>query len=221
MSLHRGDMTHAGYPDPSFEKSHRALVQVNTTRFLGLGGLGTDALLLEAQQKLEREHPLRPGEHFINYTFDYQHQFFPLIDRLELTLSAEVIREKNRPEYQIPGDDLLESGALRNGDLLYIFYPNPNKAKRVYVVDYEFNKTTNELELTYYPADGRPKIKKAKIPIHLIYFTVMTQKEKQAIGHSIGDTISREGKEYRIIAHRRKSLLLEDEDGIQKFTWPQ
>lgn len=49
----------------------------------------------------------------------------------------------------------------------------------------------------------------------------MTQKEEQAIGHGIGDTFSQEGKEYRIIAHRRKSLLIEDEEGIQKFTWPQ
>ena len=221
LSLHRGAMTHAGYPDPNFVNSHRALVQVSTTRFLGIGGLGTDALLLEAQRELERLHPLRPGEHFINYTYDYQHQFFPLIDRLELTLSAQVIKAKDQAEYVIPGHDYLESKALRNGDLIYAFYPNPNKAQLLRVVDYEYKLTTNELELSYYPEEGRPKVKKAAIPLHLVYFTQMTAHEKEQIGHDIGEEISLEGESFKIMAHRRKSLLLENQEGVRKFTWPK
>lgn len=218
MAYHHGNMNHAGYPNPNYHKTGKVLVQVHTTRVLGIGGLGTDAMLMEAQQKLEKRHPLRPGESFINHTYDYKHKFFLFGDRTTLSLSAEVIKDNQGPSFPLNDPDFLEGNYLRNGDLVYLLHPNPNRVKKAVVVDYNYNEVANRMELEFYWPNERPKVQSRSLPMQSVFFTEMTIPEAYKAEFDIGHLVFYKKQPYFVSAYRRGSVLLVDESGNQVIT---
>ncbi len=219
LAYHQGGMQHAGYPDPNFQKVGKAYAQVSTNRILFFGGLGTDALLLEAQQKLETLHPLKPGEHFINYTYDYKRKYHLLGNQTELTISAEVVREKSfKPDYS-QFDPISD---LRSGDTIYIkplgdYYEISPAA----YISHEHNKLRDGFELQFFYLNERPLFLKQLIPLNRIFFSKMSVDDEASTGYKIGQKVMLENEEYRIVAYHRKEFILRNKLGAHRSWVPE
>ncbi len=62
--------------------------------FLGIGGFKTDALLLEAKNKLYKNYPLKQNELYGTFTIDVKRGFYLIYSRTELLLSADILMKK-------------------------------------------------------------------------------------------------------------------------------
>lgn len=211
VAYHQGGMQHAGYPNPNFKKVGKAYAQVSTNRILLFGGLGTDALLIEAQQKLETLHPLKPGEHFINYTYDYKRKYHLVGNQTELTLSAEVVREKGfEPDYS----QFNPLSDLRSGDTIFIkplgdYYEISPAA----YISHEHNELRDGFELQFMYLNERPRFNTRFIPLNRIFFSKMSAEDKASTGFKIGQKVNVNNEEYRILAYHRKEFVLRNAKG--------
>ena len=63
-----------------------------TNKFLGLGGVSKDALVLEAKRALIMNRALKPNEEYVNFTVDFKNTYWPFYVQNKVTLSADVVR---------------------------------------------------------------------------------------------------------------------------------
>ncbi len=212
VAYHYGDMSHAGYPDPRFETSGKAYAQVSTTRILFLGGLGTDGMLMEAQQKLHDLHPLKEGEYFINYTYDYKHKFFLFGDRTELTLSADVIRDRSIAVSNSNFDPVKD---LRNGDPIYLLNATSRgTVKKAIFINYDGDTQKDTVGVEFIWANERPRFKKKTMPLGFLFFTQMTENDIALHKLKIGQEIKNfRQRDWIIVAYSRGQFILENKEG--------
>ncbi|RYM36084.1 hypothetical protein ERX46_03560 [Brumimicrobium glaciale] len=56
-----------------------------------MGGVATDALVLEAKRNLYKNYPLAPGQALANVSVDFKRSFFPIISKAKVVISADII----------------------------------------------------------------------------------------------------------------------------------
>lgn len=62
----------------------------STTKFLGIGGNGRDALILEAKQNLYKKFPYKKGILLSNFSVDFKNSYVLFIHTTKVTVSADV-----------------------------------------------------------------------------------------------------------------------------------
>jgi len=75
---HVGVMTgNASISDANFNVIGLAVGSAKTQHIMGIGGLGKDALILEAKRNLYLKYPLKKGQALANVTVDIKRSAFP------------------------------------------------------------------------------------------------------------------------------------------------
>jgi len=69
-----------------------------TTHILGIGGLSSDALVLEAKRNLLRSSPLRKGQALANITVDFKRAYYFLVNKTTVTVTADIVDFNNDPD---------------------------------------------------------------------------------------------------------------------------
>jgi hypothetical protein len=72
-----------------YEDIAYGVAQVN--KFLGIGGISQDALVLEAKRELMKNRPLRQNEVYINFTVDFKRTYVLLYSQTKVVMSADVV----------------------------------------------------------------------------------------------------------------------------------
>lgn len=91
-ATHSGVMTgNAALSDANFKVVDYAIGTAQTTHVLGIGGLGTEALVLEAKRNLYENYPLSSGQALANVSVDFKRSMFFLVFTLKAVVSADVI----------------------------------------------------------------------------------------------------------------------------------
>jgi len=89
---HVGVMTgNASISDANFNVVGLAVGSAKTQHIMGIGGLGKDALILEAKRNLYLNYPLKKGQALANVTVDIKRSAFPFVFKTMATVSADVI----------------------------------------------------------------------------------------------------------------------------------
>ena len=98
-ATHMGVMSgNASISDANFNLKGLAIGTSKTTHVLGIGGLGKDALILEAKRNLYTNYPLKQGQALANVTVDIKRSFFPFVATTKATITADVIDFNNKPD---------------------------------------------------------------------------------------------------------------------------
>ncbi|MFK8044267.1 MAG: DUF6567 family protein [Crocinitomicaceae bacterium] len=98
-AFHTGTMTgNATIMGPNFTVQGMAYGKAETKHVFGIGGLGKEAIVLEAKRKMYTAFPLEPGQAFANVTVDFKKGFYIVYSKLTCTISADIIDFNERPE---------------------------------------------------------------------------------------------------------------------------
>jgi hypothetical protein len=62
-----------------------------TTKIFGIGGLGKEALVLEAKKDLLQNYPLKDGLALANVTLDFKNSFILFVNTQKVTVSADLV----------------------------------------------------------------------------------------------------------------------------------
>ncbi len=65
--------------------------KAKATRIFGIGGLGKEALILEAKKDLYKNYPLRKGQAYANISFDIRNALYLIVTQSKATVSADII----------------------------------------------------------------------------------------------------------------------------------
>ncbi len=91
-AFHNGTMAgNAALSDANFSVVDFVTGHSKTTHVFGIGGLRSDALVLEAKRNLYANHPLKQGQALANVTVDFKRTYIIIALITEVTVSAEVI----------------------------------------------------------------------------------------------------------------------------------
>ena len=97
-ATHIGIMSgNASISDANFNVAGLAIGTAKTQHILGFGGLGKDALILEAKRNLYTNYPLKKGQALANVTVDIKRSFFPFVMNTKAIISADVIDFNSEP----------------------------------------------------------------------------------------------------------------------------
>jgi hypothetical protein len=92
---HWGMMTgNATLSSNNFKTIKIATGTAATTKILGIGGLGKDALVFEAKKDLLQNYPLKDGQALANVTVDIKTSFIILVVKEKVTVTADIIEFK-------------------------------------------------------------------------------------------------------------------------------
>ena len=91
-ATHSGMMTgNAALSDANFKVVDYAIGRSETFKFLGMGGVPVDGIVMEAKRNLYDNYPLKSGQALANVTVDFKRSYFVLIFGLKVTVTADVI----------------------------------------------------------------------------------------------------------------------------------
>ncbi|WP_146194173.1 DUF6567 family protein [Brumimicrobium oceani] len=91
-AFHSGVMTgNAALSDANFKVVDYAVGTSETFKVFGLGGVATDALVLEAKRNLYKNYPLKAGQALANVSVDFKRSFFPVVSKNKVVVSADII----------------------------------------------------------------------------------------------------------------------------------
>lgn len=92
-AFHSGMMS-ANLPESGtrFEFKRMAFGRSSVTRVFGLGGLGTEGLVLDAKRDMYRNYPLMKGEAYANVSVDYKNTFIIVAHITEVVVSADIVQ---------------------------------------------------------------------------------------------------------------------------------
>ncbi len=94
-ATHLGMMTgNASLSSNNFKVVKIAAGHAKTTRIFGLGGLGKDALVLDAKKDLLQNNPLRDGQALSNVTVDFKTSFIFFVITEKVTVAADIVEFK-------------------------------------------------------------------------------------------------------------------------------
>ena len=92
-AFHNGVMiSNPNFTSPDYVLSSLAIGTASTEKFLGIGGLKTDALVLEAKKNLYSNFPLKKGQSYSNLTVDFKKSFFIIYNKTIVTVSADIVQ---------------------------------------------------------------------------------------------------------------------------------
>jgi hypothetical protein len=91
-AFHQGMMTgSASISNSNFSIVDFVTGTATTSQIFGIGGLNSDALVLEAKRNLYINHPLKRGQALANLTVDFKREFYFIIFKTRATITAEVV----------------------------------------------------------------------------------------------------------------------------------
>ncbi|WP_159038567.1 DUF6567 family protein [Brumimicrobium mesophilum] len=91
-AFHTGVMSgNAALSDANFKVVDFAIGTSETFKVFGLGGVATDALVLEAKRNLYHNYPLTDGQALANVSVDFKRSFFLIVSKNKVMVSADVI----------------------------------------------------------------------------------------------------------------------------------
>jgi hypothetical protein len=94
-ATHLGMMTgSASLSSNNFKMIKIATGTASTTKFLGIGGLGKDALVSDAKKNLMQNNPLKEGQALANVTVDFKTSFIILVVTEKCTVTADIVEFK-------------------------------------------------------------------------------------------------------------------------------
>ncbi len=95
-AFHSGMMTaNPEYTQNNLELKELATAEANSVRFLGIGGLSKQALVLEAKKNLYQNYPLNQGQAYANISVDIRDLYLFIYHKTTITLSADIIGDVN------------------------------------------------------------------------------------------------------------------------------
>lgn len=65
-----------------------------TTKIFGFGGLGKDALVLEAKKSMLQNNPLKDGQALANVTVDFKNSYLLIVMTQKVTVTADIVEFK-------------------------------------------------------------------------------------------------------------------------------
>jgi hypothetical protein len=65
-----------------------------TTKIFGFGGLGKDALVLEAKKNMLQSNPLKDGQALANVTVDFKNSILFIVMTQKVTVTADIVEFK-------------------------------------------------------------------------------------------------------------------------------
>ncbi|WP_159038566.1 DUF6567 family protein [Brumimicrobium mesophilum] len=91
-AFHSGVMVgSASLSDENFTVIDYAIGTSNTTQVFGIGGIGTDALVLEAKRNLYENYPLSKGQALANVSVDFKRSYVIIVSKLKVVVSADIV----------------------------------------------------------------------------------------------------------------------------------
>ncbi|MCH2215146.1 MAG: hypothetical protein MK086_08255 [Flavobacteriales bacterium] len=92
-AFHFGNISsNASFDNGNFKILTIASGQAQTIHVFGIGGLDKDALVLEAKKDMYQKYPLSDGQIFGNITVDYKREFYFVVVKTLVTVSADVVQ---------------------------------------------------------------------------------------------------------------------------------
>lgn len=94
-ATHWGMMTgNASLSSNNFKITKIATGSATATKIFGIGGLGKDALVLDAKKNLLQNYPLRDGQALANVTIDIKTSFIFFVIKEKATVTADIVEFK-------------------------------------------------------------------------------------------------------------------------------
>ena len=91
-AIHTGMMTgNASLSHPNFKIVDVAVGTASTTKVFGIGGLKSDALVLQAKKNLFNKYPLKKGQALANVTVDFKRSAYFIVYTTKVTISADIV----------------------------------------------------------------------------------------------------------------------------------
>jgi hypothetical protein len=94
-AMHWGMMTgNASLSANNFKIVKMVTGTSKTTKFLGIGGLGKEGLVLEAKKDMLMNNPLKDGQALSNVTVDIKTSYLILVVTEKATVTADIVEFK-------------------------------------------------------------------------------------------------------------------------------
>ena len=91
-AIHVGTITGDAYiSSNNFKMVGMADGTATTTKIFGIGGLGIEALVLEAKKDLLQNNPLREGQALANVSLDFKNSYVLFVNKQKATVAADII----------------------------------------------------------------------------------------------------------------------------------
>jgi len=108
-ATHLGTMSsNANLSNNNFKIVDMAYGYSSTTHVLGMGGMGKDALVLEAKRNLYKNYPLSQGQVFANLSVDFKNEFCIFWMNTKVIISADVV-DFNNPKAMLKNEFNIDS----------------------------------------------------------------------------------------------------------------
>ncbi len=148
-AFHQGSLSSIGHNPQTHDINGLAVGTAKTTHVFGIGGLGSDALVLEAKRELYETFPLKEGQLYGNFVVDFKRSFYFIFNRTQVVISADILS----PKKAASTPPIIE-GPLKAGELIYV----SNEKREVleaYVL--EQKAQNGSYEVFYFSNTERPK----------------------------------------------------------------
>jgi len=169
-AFHSGVMTgNAALSDANFKVVDYAIGTSETFKVFGLGGVATDALVLEAKRNLYENHPLKEGQALANVSVDSKNSYFIIVSKKKILISADII-DFNDDAVSILESEHFPMGVenKRDNDLAIssekVYFEYQGKLKFGKVVGYGQTR----VKVLVHNSNNRLRIK--RIPVKKLFF---------------------------------------------------
>ncbi len=157
-AFHSGQMTSNPYLyDANHELIALAIGTSSTTKLFGVGGLSTDALVLEAKKNLYSNYPLKRGQAYSNLSVDFKTSLYFVVFTTQVTISADIVQidtvNYKDAEYQpifesIRINQIISTGEICLGDTVKTLLSNKTYEYVVIKINSNFSCLLNPLNST-------------------------------------------------------------------------
>lgn len=167
-AIHVGTITGDAYiSSNNFKMVGMADGTAITTKIFGIGGLGIDALVLEAKKDLLQNNPLREGQALANVSLDFKNSYVLFVNKQKATVAADIIEFYE----QTPSQKNAKMSDNINPVVKEPAENQPNKDKEIY-------KKSDAKK----SSDIKPdKISNATLPIENVPVPDVTRQQKEEV----------------------------------------
>jgi len=188
-AFHSGVMTgNAALSDANFKVVDYAIGTSETIKIFGLGGVATDALVLEAKRNLYENYPLKEGQALANISVDFKRAFFPILSKDKVVISADIIdfnegaiAKQNVDEFPIGADNVRNNELNLSNEMVYLKHQGELKTGKV--VGY------GEFRVKVMVHSRRDRLRVKRVPIKNLFYKKHME-ELLETKYKIGDEIS-------------------------------
>ncbi len=179
-AFHSGSMTgNASFADNNFTIEKTAVGKATSLKVLGIGGFGSDALVLEAKRDLEQNFLLQKGQALANVTVNFKYGFYFLFDKTTAVVSADIVSFGNSTQSPEKREAFFQKGDE-------VFVRLDGRFENAWILDKNF---TGGYDLFFYRKGERAKFQPIG-PTVPIFRASLTPDEAKSQGFTIGQKLS-------------------------------